>query len=247
MATCVVKTSSVAAQAASLGFSAQLPAELTLVVGAILELPCELKTSLGGLVRFGRFSYINGRGRFTNVSIGRYCSIAEAVAVGYPEHPTNWLSSSALQYSRPRWATEGGSWAVREHATVRHTTIEDDVWLGAGAFIRAGITVGTGSIIGAHTVVTRDVPPYSVVVGNPGRIIRTRFPEKTIERLLAARWWNYSIQQLDGCPFGDIDAALGFVEDLRARGVVPAPVARLVVNPGDLALELDAAAENPAP
>ncbi len=70
------------------------------------------------------------------------------------------------------------------------TEIGPDVWIGQGAFIKAGVTIGAGAIIGARATVLRDVPPYGIVVGTPGRVLRLRFPEATVERLLALRWWR---------------------------------------------------------
>jgi virginiamycin A acetyltransferase len=76
------------------------------------------------------------------------------------------------------------------------TTIGNDVWIGRDAVIMPGVTVGDGAIIGAHAVVARDVPPYAVVVGNPGRITRLRFDESTIARLLTIRWWDWPVEKI---------------------------------------------------
>ncbi|RYZ93431.1 CatB-related O-acetyltransferase [Neorhizobium sp. DAR64861/K0K2] len=183
--------------------------------GNSYEVPCQVKTSMRDVLSVGAFSYINGKGRFTNVRIGRYCSIAEGVEIGYPEHPTNWLSTSPVQYLRPNWATVVGDWKRMAHTTIKETVIQHDVWVGVGAFIRTGVTVGTGSIIGAHAVVTKDVPPYSIVAGNPGRLVRKRFEPELIDEMLETRWWEYSPAQLDGCPFDHPVAAIGFVRQLR--------------------------------
>lgn len=180
----------------------------------IIEGPCSIKTSIKEIDHFGAFSYINGRGRFSNVSIGRYCSIAEKVAVGYPEHPTDWLSTSALQYIRPNWMQGHDNWQKSAHRTIQKTHIGHDVWIGAGVFLRTGISVGSGAIIGAHAVVTKNVPPYAVVAGNPAKVIKYRIPEDLIEPLLESEWWQYSPTQLNGCPFHDVEQALRFVEGL---------------------------------
>lgn len=186
--------------------------------GNTYEAPCSIKTSIRDLSRVGAFSYINGRGRFSNVTIGRYCSIAEDVSIGYPEHPTSWLSTSALQYTHPGWMKNAPKWPKTSHRTLKHTVIGHDVWIGAGAFIRTGLSIGTGAIIGAHAVVTKDVPAYAVVVGNPGRVIRTRVPETLVAGLLASKWWEFSPWQLSGCPFDDPSQAVEFVAEIRASG-----------------------------
>ena len=70
------------------------------------------------------------------------------------------------------------------------TVIGNDVWIGAGTFIRPGVTVGNGAVVGMGSVVTRDVAPYTIVAGNPARVIRTRFPEELCRRLDASCWWD---------------------------------------------------------
>jgi len=71
------------------------------------------------------------------------------------------------------------------------TRVGHDVWIGDNSVIMSGLTIGTGAVIGAGAVVTKDVPPYAIVAGIPGRILRYRFDERTIDRLLASRWWEY--------------------------------------------------------
>ena len=107
--------------------------------------------------------------------------------------------------------------------------IGPDVWIGQGAFIKAGVTIGAGAIIGARATVLRDVPPYAIVVGTPGRVVRLRFPEATVERLLAVEWWRYSIYDLFDAPMDSINAALDVIENLVATGAVSPYVGRDIV------------------
>ena len=78
-------------------------------------------------------------------------------------------------------------------------TIGSDVWIGAGASIMTGVNVGDGAVIGANSVVTKDIPPYAVAVGVPAKIIKFRFDEDIINRLLKIKWWNYSKEALQPC------------------------------------------------
>lgn len=71
------------------------------------------------------------------------------------------------------------------------TVIGNDVWLGHESVVMPGVTIGDGSIIGARSVVTKDVPPYSIVGGNPAKIIRKRFPDAVIDKLLSIQWWDW--------------------------------------------------------
>jgi virginiamycin A acetyltransferase len=96
----------------------------------------------------------------------------------------------------------GGFDGWRDHApdspwkTKGDMRIGNDVWIGREAMIMPGVTIGDGAIIGARAVVGRDVPPYAVVVGNPGKVIRMRFPDATIARLLAVRWWDWPAEKI---------------------------------------------------
>lgn len=72
----------------------------------------------------------------------------------------------------------------------KKTVIGSDVWIGTNVTILNGVKIGDGSVIGANTIVTKDVPPYSIVVGNPGKIVKFRFDEKQIEELLRLKWWE---------------------------------------------------------
>ena len=91
--------------------------------------------------------------------------------------------------------------------------IGHDVWIGYGAIIMDGVTVGTGAIVGAAAVVTKDVPPYAIVAGVPARIIRYRFDENTIKRLLESRWWDFPEDFIaTKLKFDDVEQCLDVLE-----------------------------------
>jgi virginiamycin A acetyltransferase len=121
--------------------------------------------------------------------IGRFCSIAAEVKfiMNGGNHPTTWLTT----YPLPVF---GNGWTLATPPAWPHkgdTTIGNDVWIGYGAVIMPGITVGDGAIIATASVVTKDVPPYAIVGGNPATVLRYRFDDTTIARLLALRWWEW--------------------------------------------------------
>ncbi len=167
------------------------------------EPPCHVNGWITGdeiALEVGAFSYFWGT-RLRAIKIGRYCSIAPSVITGEPEHPTDWLTSSATAYypdinefaSFLRGRGEPVSSGVGYPQRMALTTIGNDVWIGEGAFLKAGVTIGDGAVIAARAVVTKDVPPYAIVGGVPAKMIRYRFDETTIERLLASQWWRYNI------------------------------------------------------
>jgi tetrahydrodipicolinate N-succinyltransferase len=99
----------------------------------------------------------------------------------------------------------------------KHVTIGNDVWTGHNVNILPGVSVDDGAVIGAGSVVTKDVPPYAIVAGVPAQVRRMRFPERTIERLLRLKWWELELSELSGLPFRDIDRCLDRVEAIRER------------------------------
>ena len=203
-----------------------------LLRGSRIEAPTSILSIVApdAFLDVGAFCNLSG-GTINNVRFGRYCSVATGVVIGAHEHPTDWLTTSRIAYY-----PEVNGWTDLVSATTRakvsaglrvfadtcpNTTIGPDVWIGQGAFIKAGVTIGAGAIIGARTTVLRDVPPYAIVVGTPGRVVRLRFPEATVERLMAVEWWRYSLYELVRRPDGfDRCSAGGDREPRREWGRV---------------------------
>ena len=122
-------------------------------------------------------------------TIGRYCSLARTASAWSANHPLDHRSTHAFFYNT--------AFGVIDDETITRTrlTIGNDVWLGHGATILPSVsTIGDGAVIGAATLVTDDVPPFAVVVGNPGRILRYRFDADTIAALLEERWWEQPLE-----------------------------------------------------
>jgi virginiamycin A acetyltransferase len=126
--------------------------------------------------------------------IGKFCAIASDVKfiMNGGNHRTDWFTN----YPFPIF---GQGWEVAMPDQWPHkgdTVIGNDVWIGYGATLMPGVQVGDGAIIAAQAVVTKSVPPYAVVGGNPAQIIRYRFDEATIEALLEIQWWHWEIEQI---------------------------------------------------
>lgn len=145
-----------------------------------------------GQIAVGAFTYGRPKVRFpesgARLAIGRYGSIADGVEILLGgNHRTDWATTypfPALPGLWPAAASMGGHDATRGDVVIGH-----DVWLGSQAMILSGVTIGHGAVVAARAVVTRDVPPYAIVAGNPAKLVRLRLPEPQVEVLLASRWW----------------------------------------------------------
>jgi acetyltransferase-like isoleucine patch superfamily enzyme len=144
--------------------------------------------------KIDRHSYIGYDSLIINVNIGSFCSIANKVTIGGAMHPMHFVSTSpAFLSHRDSIKTK---YARHNFLPQIKTTIGHDVWIGEGVFIKAGVKIGTGSVIGMGSVVTKDVPPYAIVAGNPAKLIRYRFEQCMIDRLLKSEWWILSPTEL---------------------------------------------------
>lgn len=141
-------------------------------------------------VSIGSFSYIGDNSRIFKCKIGKFCSIANDVQVGGGEHPTSYISTSPVFYSLGLQC--GTTFTdIQRYKELEDTYIGNDVWIGRGAFIKQGIIIGDGAIIAAGSVVTKDVPNYAIIAGVPGKIIRYRYSQDIIEKLVKIKWWDF--------------------------------------------------------
>lgn len=137
----------------------------------------------------GRYSYVSYNCSIINASIGSFCSIASDVKIGGATHPISWVSTSPV-FENVKNSGPNKRFARFELPPTEKTEIGSDVWVGNSVIIIAGVKIGHGAVIGAGAIVTKDVPPYAIVVGNPAKIIKYRFSQEIIEKLLASEWWT---------------------------------------------------------
>ena len=145
-------------------------------------------------VKMGRYSYMGFYNSICDTTIGSFCSIASYCAIGGGRHPLDAVSTSPVFYVGHNSMKKNFS-NIPEPENVG-VEIGNDVWIGEAAFINDGVKVGTGAVIGAHSVVTKDVPPYAIVAGAPAKVLRYRFDEETVKRLLESKWWEWSDERL---------------------------------------------------
>lgn len=127
-----------------------------------------------------------------SIKIGKFCSFAMYVifVVG-GQHPFRRI----VQYPVRMFVAKERK--ITESFAKGPLVIENDVWIGVGAIILNGLTVGNGAVIGAGSVVTKDIPPYAIAVGNPARVIGKRFDDETIEKLLEIKWWYWPDKKIE--------------------------------------------------
>lgn len=161
----------------------------------------------------GAFTYMNDANAFTTCSIGRFCSLGHDILVGPGQHDMSLFSTHPFvsdagdvaglrcfeEYRRiANEPPPHDSWQHAPYDSCNQTRIGNDVWIGSRAIIMSGLAIGDGAVIGAGAIVTRDVEPYSIVVGSPARLVRKRFADDVITALLQLEWWQHDLSLLRG-------------------------------------------------
>ncbi|MDR1904098.1 MAG: CatB-related O-acetyltransferase [Treponema sp.] len=143
----------------------------------------------------GAYTYIGKNSHIHNASIGKFCSIGPNFFCGRGIHPLNGISTSPMFYSTLK---QNGMSLAKKDKVIEHKkiTIGNDVFVGANVTILDGVTVHDGAVIGAGAVVSKDIPPYAIAAGVPIKILRYRFDDNTIQRLLRVKWWDMSHDKL---------------------------------------------------
>jgi acetyltransferase-like isoleucine patch superfamily enzyme len=164
-----------------------------------------VESSLSGNVQIGRYTTFNGPGsdvtaKIHGVSIGNFCSIARNCTIQEFNHITDrcttyYIFRNLLDAQDRQEFIWGGdeSKDIDSHGPIE---IGHDVWIGAQVVILSGVTVGHGAVIAANSTVTKDVPPYAVVGGTPGKVLKYRFSEEIIKQLLDVAWWSWDDEKI---------------------------------------------------
>lgn len=142
----------------------------------------------------GKCSYIGEHTSLIYSKVGNFTSISNYCAIGGGAHPINWVSTSPVFNSSK--SILNISMARSKFDPFTETLIGNDVWIGSHCLIKAGITIADGAIIGMGSVVTKDVPPYEIWAGNPAKILKKRFDDEIIKKLLEIKWWEWQFKKL---------------------------------------------------
>lgn len=132
----------------------------------------------------------------SNLKIGKFCSIAPGVNIILGNHITNTASTYPFSSLKTFWPGARKN-SIADHESKGDVNIGNEVWIGSNATIMPGVKIADGAVIAANSVVTKDVKPYSIVGGNPAKLIRMRHSDEIIEALLQIKWWDWSDEEVD--------------------------------------------------
>lgn len=148
-------------------------------------------------VALGDYSYVVNDSNIVYTRIGKFCSIAAMTRINPGNHPMQRVTQAHFTYRASAYFEgEADDAAFFDWRRSQPVEIGHDVWIGHGAIVLPGRKIGTGAVVAAGAIVTKDVPEYTIVVGNPARPLRRRCPEEIAERLKKLAWWDWSHAQL---------------------------------------------------
>jgi hypothetical protein len=148
-------------------------------------------------VELADYSYVVNDSDIAYAQIGKFCSIAAMTRINPGNHPMHRASQAHFTYRASAYFSgedddhEFFAWRRAHRVTIGH-----DVWIGHGAIVLPGRRIGTGAVIAAGAIVTKDVEPYTIVAGNPARVIRPRFAQAIASRLQTLAWWDWPHERL---------------------------------------------------
>lgn len=198
-----------------------------------LEAPMQFRGGQYDVGEIGAFTYL-GQSFYRHVNkIGRFCALATEIQMGHMEHSVEMLSPHPMFVTKfdSNWREADILYedmdAIRANSNFNNESLQrrtlidigNDVWIGHGVFISRGVKIGDGAIIAAKSVVTKDVPPYTVVGGVPARVIKQRFSDEVVEKLMKLQWWEYGPDILKGVHIYDIEETIDIIEARIAEGI----------------------------
>ena len=178
-----------------------------------------------GCLNRSKFGFGSGIGVGSYVAdsdIGRYTMIGSRVSIGGFEHPITSLTVAPLQWGQSiekfsLSAAAEARLAKRRKPEMRRTYLGSDVWIGNNVVVKSGVKIDHGAIVGAGSVVTKDIGPYEIHVGNPSRFLKYRLEQKQIESLLQIAWWNLPVEHLAFLDFENIEKCIKDLQKMKKK------------------------------
>ncbi|MBO6771303.1 MULTISPECIES: chloramphenicol acetyltransferase [unclassified Thalassospira] len=146
--------------------------------------------------KMGDYSYVVNDSEIIYSDIGKFVNIAAHTRINPGQHPMDRASMHHFQYRSSAYELGDDDPAFFDWRREKRVTLHHDVWIGHGAIVQGGVTIGIGSVVGSGAVVTKDVPPYTIVTGIPASPLRPRFETDIIDALLRIQWWDWSHDML---------------------------------------------------
>ncbi len=199
---------------------------------SVLNSPLGKWTQIGARSRIeetllGDYSYVMEDCQIIYAEIGKFCSIASQTRINPPNHPTWRATSHHFTYRSQLYDLGEEDETIFQWRRDNKVVIGHDVWIGHGVTVLPGIQVGTGAVIGAGSVVTKAVAPYTIVAGNPARLIRRRVSEEVEASLMKIQWWHWThdallkalndFRELDAASFCKKYAPSSMVDELESE------------------------------
>ena len=147
---------------------------------------------------FGDYAYVVNDSDIIYTDVGKFCSIAAHARINPGNHPTERVVMSHFTYRSSAYGMGDDDPAFFDWRRSFRCRLGHDVWIGHGVVVLPGVSLGNGAVAGAGSVVTKDVPAWTIVVGNPARVLRRRFSDAACEALERIAWWDWSHDALRG-------------------------------------------------
>lgn len=145
----------------------------------------------------GKYSRVGNNCKVVNTTMGNFSVLSANCQAGVGQHPTNYLTYHSIFYKKGNWGWHD-DWVKYPEGfqESKPITIGNNVWIGTRVIIMDGVTIGDNSIVASGAIVTKDVPPYSIVGGVPAKVIKTMFDEEMRKRLDEIQWWNLPDEEI---------------------------------------------------